>query len=194
MNLQENLFDHKNLKKIPLEFHSDADKAPFSACTFCSKDLSKGQDSYMIEKSYKVNPINGKRNTSFEYAICLSCNIRKMEAMSRESIQNIIIYMKNNFLSEEWELQAENKNPFEKCIVTGKLAEELDEYNIVGQFVGDKMIVGRFPILLSPSIGDEIQELLSQKTKDEFDDFMETINGVPPELKELFKTKRPILV
>ena len=37
---------------------------------------------------------------------------------------------------------------------------------------------------MSPSI-ERTQELLSQQTKDEFDDFMSTINNVPPELKEL---------
>ena len=56
------------------------------------------------------------------------------------------------------------------------------------------MVLGHFPILLSPTIGEEIQELLSQETKDEFDDFMNTINEVPPELKELFKTKRPVII
>ena len=192
--LKKHLFGNIKFEKIPKEFHSDLDKSPFSSCTFCSKDLFNGQDSYMIEKSYKINPNNGKRNTSFEYAICLSCNMRKMEAMSKESVKNIQNYMEDNFVLEDWESQAENNNPFEKCIVTGKLAEDLEEYNIVGQFVGDQMIVGQFPILLSPSIGDEIQELLSQKTKDEFDDFMNKINDVPPELKELFKTKRPVLV
>jgi hypothetical protein len=188
----ENLFDYKKLKKIPKEFHSDLENVPFSTCTFCSKSLLKSHDLYMIEKSYKVNPVNGKKNTLFEYAICLACNIRKMESMSKESIQNIRSYMENNFVLEEWDLQ-KNNNLFEKCIVTGKPVKELEEYNIVGQFIGDKMIVGHFPILLSPSIGDEIQELLSQKTKDEFDDFMNTINGIPTELKELFKTRRPIL-
>ena len=94
----------------------------------------------------------------------------------------------------EFELSKHNRDPFSKCVVTGIPVEDLEEYNIVGQFVGDKMIKGQFPVLMSPSIGDEIQELLSQKTKDEFDDFMSEITGVPPELKELFKIKRPVLI
>ena len=65
---------------------------------------------------------------------------------------------------------------------------------MIGQFIGNEMIVGQFPVVMSPSIGEELQELLSQQTKDEFDDFMSTINNVPPELKELFKSKRPVLV
>lgn len=193
--MEDNNFDEISFDEIPVEFHSDSEKKPFCKCTFCSKDLTTGEDTYMVEKSFKVNPNNGKKNTVFEYAICMSCNIKKMEAMSVESVQNIKSYMEENFVLQNWEKQAQNNSGhLDKCVATGKLKSELDEYNIVGQFVGDKMITGQFPILLSPSIGEEIQELLSQQTKDEFDDFMSTINDVPPELKELFKTKRPVLV
>jgi len=193
--MEDNSFEEIRFDDIPKEFHSDSNNDVFKKCTFCSKDLTTGEDTYMIEKSFKVNPNNGKRNTVFEYAICVSCNLKKMQAMSEESVQNIQNYMAEHFIMEELEAQSDvNRKLLDKCVATGKPASELEEYNIVGQFVSDKMIVGQFPILLSPSIGEEIQELLSQKTKDEFDDFMDTINDVPPELKELFKTKRPVLV
>lgn len=184
-----------SFKEIPQEFHSDLDQKPFCNCTFCGTNLREGEKTYMVEKSIKVNPNNGTKNTAFEYAICMACQQRKMEAMSVESVQNIQNYMMENFVMEEWEEQTNsNQDPFSKCMVTGTPVEELEEYNIVGQFMGDKMVEGQFPILISPSIGEEIQELLSQQTKDEFDDFMDTITNVPPELKELFKTKRPVLV
>lgn len=187
-------FNDIKFEEVPVEFYSDSNKALFQTCTFCSKDLSLGDETYMIEKSFKINPNNGQKNTVFEYAICMSCNIKKMQAMSEESIRNIQNYMQENFVFEQMEKQLGNHNRLEECVVTGEKIGDLEEYNIVGQFVGDKMIVGQFPLLFSPSIGEEIQELLSQKTKDEFDDFMNTINDVPPELKELFKTKRPVLV
>jgi hypothetical protein len=184
-----------SFREIPKEFHSDLDQKPFCNCTFCGTNLLEGEKTYMVEKSIKVNLNNGAKNTAFEYAICMACQQRKMEAMSVESVQNIQNYMMENFVMEEWEEQTNsNQDPFAKCLVTGTPVEELDEYNIVGQFVGNKMVEGQFPILISPSIGEEIQELLSQQTKDEFDDFMDTITNVPPELKELFKTKRPVLV
>lgn len=191
--MDSNLFNSYQLKEIPDEFYSDLDKKPFCNCTFCGQDLTS-EVSYIVEKSIKINPNNHTKNTVFEYAICLDCNKRKMEAMSVESIQNIQNYMASNFVMEEWSEHTNPSNPFEKCLVTGTPIAELDEYNIVGQFIGDKMVLGQFPVLISPSIGEEIQELLSQETKDEFDDFMDTITNVPPELKALFKTKRPVLV
>ncbi len=192
--MEESGFEDIRFEKIPIEFYSDSDKEPFCKCTFCSTDLKEGTTSYMIEKSIKKGA-NNIKNTVFEYAICMSCNLKKMQAMSEESVQNIKAYMEQNFVLETWESNLSSKREyFSHCVVTGKSIEELEEYNIVGQFVGDKMIAGQFPILISPSIGEEIQELLSQKTKDEFDDFMSTITDVPPELKELFKVKRPVLV
>lgn len=191
----DDFFNSFSLGEIPADFHSDLDKKPFKECTFCGSNLMDGSEGYMIEKSFKVNPNNNQRNTVFEYAICLSCNRRKMEAMSKESVANIQNYMAENFVLEDWAEQAEDdSDPFEKCMVTGTPVEELSEYNIVGQFIGGNMIVGQFPILISPTIGEEIQELLSQQTKDEFDDFMDTITNVPPELKALFKTNRPVFV
>jgi len=186
--------DGIDFEEIPKDFYSDLNQEVFKNCTFCSTDLSAGLVTYLIEKSFKINPSNGKKNTVFEYAICSPCNLKKLEAMSEESVENIKQYMSEHFKFLEFELSNENIAPFSKCVVTGIPVEDLEEYNIVGQFVGDKMIKGQFPVLMSPSIGDEIQELLSQKTKDEFDDFMSKITGVPPELKELFKTKRPVLI
>lgn len=195
MNMEEQEFDDIRFEDIPKEFYSDVSGDHFKSCTFCSKDLTEGDDSYMIEKAFKVNPNNGKRNTVLEYAICMACNFKKMQAMSEESVQNIKDYMENNFSMEDWNsVEKTEGNYFTKCAVTGKSIDDLEEFNIVGQFVADKMIVSQFPIMISPSIGEEIQELLSQKTKDEFDDFMNTITDIPPELKELFKIKRPVLV
>lgn len=188
-------FDSINFQDIPADFYCDSNDSVFEECTFCRKKLFTSSGSYMIEKSFKINPNNGKKNTVFEYAICMSCNLKKMNAMSSESVSNIKLYMQENFSQEDWELKINSgSNLFKKCAVTGKNVKELSEYNIIGQFLSNKMVVGHFPILLSPSIGEEIQELLSQETKDEFDDFMNTINDVPPELKELFKTKRPVIV
>lgn len=193
--MDSNFLNSFSLEDIPDQFHSDLDQKPFCDCTFCGQDLLTAEVNYMIEKSIKVNANNNQKHTVFEYAICMDCNKQKMEAMSVESVKNIQQYMETNFVIEEWEEHTEsNKDPFSKCLVTGVPVEELEEYNIIGQFIGDKMIGGQFPILISPSIGEEIQELLSQETKDEFDDFMDTITNVPPELKALFKTNRPVFV
>lgn len=183
-----------SLEPIPKLFYSDAEKSEFQNCTFCNKEVQSSGEMYMIEKSFKINPNNGQKNTVFEYAICMSCSIKKMNAMSKESIENIQNYMKEHVMMDNINNVKCPADRFSSCIATGEPVENLSEYNVVGQFIGDQMIKGPFPFLLSPAVGEEVQELLSQQTKDEFDDFMDTITDVPPELKALFKTKRPVLV
>jgi hypothetical protein len=60
-------------------------------------------------------------------------------------------------------------------------------------FQGDKMLVGEFPYIISLEAMEELTELLSDETKDEFDDFKKNLLGGPPELEELLKG-RPVLV
>jgi hypothetical protein len=186
------------IEDIPEDFHQDGEGKPFCKCTFCSKDLVNSGEPYMIEKSYKRVPQEEKALTVFEYAICMSCNIEKMKAMSKESVENIQAYMQENILIIEQLASEQQKSFTEKtssCVATGKAVTDLEEFNMVGQFIGDKMIMREFPVIISAEIGEEIQDLLSAQTREELDNFMDTVNGVPPELKELFKsTRRPVLV
>lgn len=188
--------DSHQIIDIPHEFHQDAEGKEFAECTFCEQKLSSEQP-YMIEKSFKRNLDSGFKVTVFEYAICMSCSLKKMEAMSEESVQNIQAYMSENVLNE-LEDRLNNGDDYTSklrfCPATGNEISSLSEYSLVGQCMGNKMIVGTFPIAIDASIGEEMQNLLSESTKKEFDDFMDTITGIPPELRSLFKSKRPVLV
>lgn len=181
--------------EIPTNFYQDSEKKPFTNCTFCNVEL-KGDLPYMIEKNFKINLENGIKSTVFEYAICMPCSIKKMNAMSKESVQNIQRYMQENVLEGLME-ELQQKKTFEEkiafCAVTGKSKNELSEYSMVGQFVGNQMLLREFPLILSHEVGEEMQNLLSEHTKREFDKFMDTITGIPPELRSLFRTKRPII-
>lgn len=178
---------------IPNSFNQDSEGKPFHKCTFCSSELQNSGIPYVVEKSFK-KPLGQKDYvTVFEYAICMNCSIKKMEVISKESMKTIQEYMANNVhsMKKQFDLISYDEK-VSKCAVTGKNINELEEYNMVGQFIGDKLILKEFPIIISSEIGEEIQSLLSKETKEEFDKFMDTINDVPPELKELFKTKRPV--
>jgi hypothetical protein len=183
------------LQEIPKEFYQDAEQERFCNCTFCGNDLDD-QQPYMIEKAFKTNSNTGVKMTLYEYAICMSCSMKKMEAMSKESVQNIQMYMQEH-VYDKWnsdEVAEDYKDKLLECPATGNSIGDLQEYNYVGQFIGNKMMVGVFPMAIDASLGDSMQDLLSESTKKEFDDFMDTITGIPPELKELFKSKKPVLI
>lgn len=186
--------DYK-FQDVPKEFYQDAEGKAFCNCTFCGNDLG-GDEAYMIEKAFKANPDTGQKVTLYEYAICMPCSMKKMEAMSEESVQNIKMYMQEHVYGK-WggeEIPDNYKEKLLTCPATGNNIADLQEYNYVGQFLGDKMILGTFPMAIDASLGESMQELLSESTKKEFDDFMDTITDIPPELRVLFKSKRPVLV
>lgn len=183
------------LNEISSNFYQDSNQQPFRECTFCSKNLQQSGAPYLIEKSFKRNRQSKQLLTVIEYAICMECTIKKSQAISEESKGNIERYMRENILNIKNQFEKTDLNTkLKSCAATGKNVEDLDEFNLVGQFIGDKMMVDQFPVIMSNEINEEIQGLLSEKTKEEFDKFMDTITGVPPELKELFKSKRPVLL
>lgn len=186
--------DFYYLDDIPEDFHKDGEKDVFRSCTFCSRDLG-ANDNYLIEKSYKKSVSGEGVVTVFEYAICQSCSEKKMEGVSEESRINIQKFFEDNLslFAEGGEIKSFQQK-MEKCAFTGRKREDIEEYNVIGQFVGDKMVVGQFPLLVSGSYGEDLQEVLSESTKKEFDDFMDTITDVPPELRVLLKSKSSVLV
>jgi hypothetical protein len=83
-----------------------------------------------------------------------------------------------------------------KCAVTGAPVHQLDEYQIYGQFQGGMLKLDMPPYMIGASIMDEVQDLLSQKTIDELDDFTGEYLTGPPEFREFFKSprRRPVFI
>jgi hypothetical protein len=80
----------------------------------------------------------------------------------------------------------------DRCVITGIPVAELDEYMIYGHFRGDKMVKSSMPYLLSGSVMDDVSDLLSNQTIDQLDDFMGKYFSGPPELEELWKSRKPV--
>ena len=78
-------------KDITPNFYQDANQKPFCECTFCGKNLQDSNEPYLIEKSFKRNRESKQLLTVIEYAICMQCTIKKSQAISEESKQNIEI-------------------------------------------------------------------------------------------------------
>ena len=66
---------------------------------------------------------------------------------------------------------------------------EMNEYQIAGQFYKKKMIVfDAFPFAVGETAINEIQEMLSEKTRDFSDKFKDLI--LPPDVREKIPNKR----
>lgn len=183
---------------IPEIFYNTDTKSPFCNCTMCDTDILSGDTPYVIEKAIKNYPEENTQDVIFEYALCMECLDVTRKSFSKDSLIKINEYMTRNINMEERRKNLSGKNTndiynwISNCIVNNKSVDELPEYQIMCQCYGENMLIADLPYMISCDVTEEIQELLSQQTKDELNRFYDNNLGIPPELRELFKTKTPI--
>ncbi|HBS88622.1 MAG: hypothetical protein A2W91_18450 [Bacteroidetes bacterium GWF2_38_335] len=183
---------------VPEEFFSDLDNKQLSHCLVCGKELIDSQSDYMIEKVFQVN--NNRKTTIFEHAICMECSLELRKSLSTESLANIENYFRKNvdFIKRN-ELLIENnlltsKDWLSHCIVKKTPLSDCSEYQTYCLCKGKYLNPGLLPYLVSEEVILEINELLSVKTKNEIDGFIDKYYGFPPEYRELMYGKKLIFV
>lgn len=183
---------------IPNEFHSDETKDLINRCQICDKELITSESNYIIEKIIKNYNNTELSATLFELAICLPCAEEMRKSLSEESKNKILDYFmqkadltlrREKLLKEKFDLSAW----ISTCIFKNKSIYELGEYHLFAHCRGDQMIIDTMPYMVSFEAEDEMQELLSEETKRELDDFMRRNFRFPPEFEDIFKDK-PLLV
>jgi len=81
-----------------------------------------------------------------------------------------------------------------KCFFTGHDVKEMEEYQIVAQFNGTKMVLNMPPMIVGEAAMEKMAGLLSDKTIDEMNGFKKQFFGPDPELEELISGKKLILL
>lgn len=185
--------------EIPKEFHSLSTGAKFDRCIDCDRYLLDEQEEYFIEKAIKKYPGFKAQDVIFEYAICIGCAERMRNEMSSDSLKSIESYMmQNTDISRRMQVVSENPNNplawMEECLIKGIPQSELTEYQIYAHCQGDKLNLIQMPYMVSSVALDEISQLLSEKTLDQFNGFMDQHFGPPPELAEPLPNRRVILI
>ncbi|HPR57053.1 MAG TPA: hypothetical protein PK915_01635 [Bacteroidales bacterium] len=189
--------------KIPRLFYDSLTNLPFTKCQVCEKDLVATNSEYMIEKVYHRNPVSGKMEIMFEYAICFQCALMFVNSYSAKSKENLQRYftdhMQHHLTSAPHKIISTEEDIYDQlstCAITGKHVTELDEYQIVGRFKGDLMQTDEIPFMIGSGSMDEVSGLLSNETIDSMDDFTGKYLTGPPELRDFFKSprRRPVFI
>jgi len=176
-------------REIPTIFFDTISEEPIAKCQMCEKNLYHGNEPYIIEKAFR------KTEVIFEYAMCMKCADKMRKEMSTESMQAVEKYMMQNarFMeraNELRDLEYDTDKWLQKCLVKNEHRDSQEEYQIYGMFWGDKMIQNQFPYMMSGTALEELQSVISAKTKDEIDRFKNEFFNIPPELEELFKNPK----
>ncbi len=152
---------------------------------------------YLIEKAFKRYPGYTAVDTVYEYAICMHCAMEINSKLSTSSRANIEAYMASKASLETRAIAIQNapdNNWTEECLIYGTSRNDCEDYVIYGMFYRDQMLKNGFPYMLGQKALDEIIDLLSPETREEFDRFMDDIYSGPPELLEILKDRPPVFV
>lgn len=185
---------------IPEQFYSDGDGKPFDTCVVCGKNLLVEGTRYVIEKALKNYGENHYSATLFEYAMCLDCYEEMQKGISEESMRNLQEYYQKVIQEKGGPYITIDLADFDmnqwlsKCFFKDKPVSEMKEYQLIGQFEGNHMIMNTPPMAIGEEVMEEMSELLSEKTKGEMDRFREQFLGPPPEIEELFKGRKLIFL
>lgn len=185
---------------IPSRFFSDVTDKPFAECNMCGKNLLEGETSYVIEKAIKNYKGHDFSSTIYEVAICTECHQKMQGSMSEESIANLQNYYSRIITNKGSQTMVIDVRTFNidnwlsKCFFYGAEISDMDEYQIVGQFKGNKLIVNSPPIIVGEKAMYEMSELLSEKTKEDMNGIREKLLGPSPEIEELVYGKKLILL
>lgn len=183
----------ENHVSIPKIFYSDLTGAPLDRCISCDRELILSGRPYVIEKAIKPYQGYGSYSTIFEYAMCLTCADDMRQMISKESMQSINEYfMKNLDFTSRVDLDPmdadDSIDPWmKKCLVKGTGIEELGECQIYAQCIGDQLLVKEFPYMISGAVIDEVMQVLSAKTLEEFDRMKDELIDGPSEFQDLLK-------
>lgn len=176
---------------IPKLFFNTVKDLPFSNCSKCNTFLLDGAVEYMIEKVLIPNDV------LYEFAICSKCIILIQKDISKESLHNMQQFSEselNNRIQSINHIINEDYDTIKKKLTEQTPNLSYENCNIMAFFRGRNLIEDYPAVCVSTQAIAKMQDILSKKTKDSFDDFMDFIDGVPPELEELFKTRKPVLL
>jgi hypothetical protein len=78
-------------------------------------------------------------------------------------------------------------------MVSGETINESKEYSLYAHAFGKKLVYDLFPYAVSGEVMEEVNDLISEKTREILDDFIGRHFSGPPEVAEILK-RRPVLV
>ena len=173
-----------NRLPIPQLFWSEYLEGPFENCIDCGCPLPEA-DHYLIQRSFVgTEPV-------FEFAICKRCHEALGGQCSEETSQAVTSFMMSALSDRMLELQqdvtAEEilEKSVNECIVCSKSRSECHRYGLAGISMGSELVVemslfARSPLMICHDCELQMSELVSKKTRDTWDRFVEENFDGPP--------------
>lgn len=163
-----------NRHDIPEEFYSFETNSLFERCIECEKYLLDEGTEYIIEKAVKNYEGYSAKDTVFDYAICMDCAERMRKEISKESWESMMRYFQENMdVMARFEMQEQSSiESMKSCMIKKTGIDDCREYQIYAHCNGSKLNMENPPYMISGEVMEELVPLLSDKTIDEMNGFM----------------------
>jgi hypothetical protein len=178
---------------IPETFQSLQYDGLFTKCIECERELLDGSCLYWIERVFRgTEPI-------FEMAMCMTCREKIAEELSEDSRMRINAYVEERLDVEMRHTETQQWPDdqldlwLERCALTKRPLAECRTYQIAGACVGPLLSIDMLPIMISDQAGEEMQKLMSKKTRDRLGDMVNDYFGMPPEFADEPQGCSPLL-
>lgn len=161
-------FELKPNGPIPPELFSFYEDRPFRTCTRCGEGLFDFKNGYRVSKVYKGEEV------IFEYALCIPCLQNMMEESSEESRQRMYEFQMSRL---------RQVSGFDECSLCERdeAGASRQEYGLVGICLGEDLVEGN---KICGICMKEMSELVSKKTRESWDRFVEeNFPGVPTDFE-----------
>ena len=152
---------------------------------------------------YLIERVFVQKEPIVEYAMCEACVLASQSELSADSRQAVTDYMLSNLdvgqrlgRLSDWAEQggSDASELMDRCLFSGTLAEDSREKQIAAWCQGDRMRVDHvFPLMISGVAIEELNGVLSEKTRGWIDDFVGDNFGMPPEFCDN-PDFRPVLI
>ncbi|MCA9075757.1 MAG: hypothetical protein KDA93_12035 [Planctomycetaceae bacterium] len=181
---------------MPEDFYSEYSGLPFDTCIDCGASLLEGDVPYVILKNVVA------RETVFEMAICLTCVGQLQREYSEESRQAIEAWLDariqsiaqpitepdNSETSTLWEdVVAKPPMDIDRCRFCGTPRGDSHRYCMEAVCIGRQMVqvsdpsrTLSFPLLVCETCTGDVSEVISKKTRDQWNRFVEDHFDGPP--------------
>lgn len=191
----ELVFEFNTECEIPPLFYSEETERPFSRCVDCNTELllpgGSNRDEPVLYQTHKVFVRN---EAVFELAICFECQECLRREFSEETAQAIAEYLQEHLTIDPWSRRGSFEECIARCLGCEKPREECYRYSMSGMFGGPSLLLIPGPYILCNDCEVDIAGLISRKTRDAWDRFVDEHFDGPPGVEADDWDRTPMLI
>ncbi|MCH8831043.1 MAG: hypothetical protein IID45_15835 [Planctomycetes bacterium] len=196
MEREETDFDTDSMIEIPRLLYSQETDRPFERCIDCGADLLAHADENLAQDArfYQIHKVIVRNEAVFEFAMCMPCQESLRGELSEETSKAIIAFCRER-LSPHTLIGRETLDDcIARCAVCRRDRSECHRYSLSGLCLSVSLLLRPGPIMLCDGCEIQIAELVSKKTRDTWDRFVEDHFDSPPGVESDHPNWSPVLI